>query len=141
MVDINGAKFSEDNALNVQIGGSHYKNRWVQPIELSMLNGLNACQHSIVKYLTRKKHQDDLKKAAHFCELWLAVVEKYTLHFPRPNQLHAEVVAYTQANDMTTEETMILELILCYPNSINILQARDMLLLMDKQRREGDAPE
>ena len=127
----------EPNALELQVGGSHYKNKGMQPVEFSMLNGVNACQHSIVKYLTRNKHIDDLKKAAHFCELWLAVANKYELRFPDPNRLHDEVAEYTEANSMSTAEIIILELILCYPSPANIMQARDMLLLLDEQRRDS----
>ena len=57
------------NPLIAQEGGGHYKNRGIQPIEYSEANNLGACQHSIVKYITR--HQDkngieDLSKIIHF---------------------------------------------------------------------------
>lgn len=57
------------NPLVAQEGGNHYKDRGIQPIEYSMANNLNACQHSVVKYVTR--HQDkngveDLGKIIHF---------------------------------------------------------------------------
>ena len=57
------------NPLIAQEGGGHYKNRGIQPIEYSEANNLGACQHSVVKYITR--HQDkngveDLGKIIHF---------------------------------------------------------------------------
>ena len=57
------------NPLFTQEGGGHYKNRGIQPIEYSEANNLGACQHSVVKYITR--HQDkngieDLSKIIHF---------------------------------------------------------------------------
>ena len=57
------------NPLVAQEGGGHYKNRGIQPIEYSEANNLGACQHSVVKYITR--HQDkngieDLSKIIHF---------------------------------------------------------------------------
>ena len=57
------------NPLIAQEGGGHYKNRGIQPIEYSEANNLGACQHSVVKYITR--HQDkngieDLSKIIHF---------------------------------------------------------------------------
>ena len=57
------------NPLLAQEGGNHYKDRGIQPIEYSIANNLNACQHSVVKYITR--HQDkngveDLGKIIHF---------------------------------------------------------------------------
>lgn len=68
-----GVKYDSDkqtyNPLVAQEGGGHYKNRGIQPIEYSEANNLGACQHSIVKYITR--HQDkngveDLSKIIHF---------------------------------------------------------------------------
>ena len=61
-----------DNPMDRQIGGSHYKDMAIQPIEFSMKNGLNACQHSIIKYICRYKQKngkEDLLKAKHFIEL------------------------------------------------------------------------
>jgi len=50
----------------VQIGGDHYKKMKIQPLEFSMANGLNACEHSVVKYVSRhrdKNGRQDLEKA------------------------------------------------------------------------------
>ncbi len=57
------------NPLIAQEGGGHYKDRGIQPLEYSEANNLGACQHSVVKYITR--HQDkngieDLSKIIHF---------------------------------------------------------------------------
>ena len=55
-------------ALDKQIGGSHYKNYAVQPVEYAMLNNLNYCQANAIKYTTRYKDKnglEDLLKAAH----------------------------------------------------------------------------
>lgn len=58
---------------NTQIGGSHYKGLAIQPMRYSMKNGLNACQHTAIKYVTRYKDKgtpiEDLKKAIHCIEL------------------------------------------------------------------------
>jgi hypothetical protein len=58
--------------LQTQIGGSHYVKLKIQPMEYSMANNLNACQHTIVKYVTRYKDKngiEDLKKARHTIDL------------------------------------------------------------------------
>ncbi|MFA0812206.1 hypothetical protein [Microbulbifer epialgicus] len=65
-------------AYVVQEGGSHYKKLAIQPMQYSMANGLDACQHTIVKYVTR--HEDkagiaDLRKARHTLEI--LAQEKY----------------------------------------------------------------
>lgn len=70
LVLVNGKEESKPyNPLIAQEGGAHYKNRGIQPIEYSEANNLGACQHSVVKYITR--HQDkngieDLSKIIHF---------------------------------------------------------------------------
>ena len=59
-------------AINEQIGGDHYKHMPIQPMEYSMKNNLNACQHTVVKYVTRYKvkgGKQDLLKAIHCIEL------------------------------------------------------------------------
>lgn len=56
------------NALNTQVGGNHYTKLKIQPMEYSMANNLDACQHTIIKYVTRfrdKNGIEDLEKAKH----------------------------------------------------------------------------
>ena len=65
-------------ALDVQVGGDHYKILKIQPMEYSMANGLNACQHTIIKYVTRyasKNGVEDLKKARHTIDLLIDFLE------------------------------------------------------------------
>lgn len=55
-----------------QIGGDHYAKLAIQPMRYSMANGLNALQHTIIKYVTRYKDKggiEDLRKAAHSVEM------------------------------------------------------------------------
>ena len=69
----------ENNAWNSQIGGNHYKELKIQPMEFSMANNLNALQHTIIKYITRYKDKngiEDIKKAIHCCQLLLEYEEK-----------------------------------------------------------------
>jgi len=56
------------SAFDDQVGGSHYKDLAIQPMEYSMLNGLDACQHTAIKYITRFRQKGgiaDLEKAIH----------------------------------------------------------------------------
>lgn len=58
--------------LNKQVGGSHYKDYTIQPIEYAMANNLNACQANVVKYVTRYKDKggvEDLFKAKHYIDM------------------------------------------------------------------------
>ena len=60
------------SALNTQHGGDHYKKLAIQPMEYSMANGLYACQHTVIKYVTRFRDKggiDDLHKAIHCIEM------------------------------------------------------------------------
>jgi hypothetical protein len=62
----------KQSALNTQVGGDHYKKMPIQPMEFSMANGLDACQHSVVKYVTRFRTKGglaDLEKAKHVLDM------------------------------------------------------------------------
>ena len=60
------------SALEKQIGGDHYRKLKIQPMEYSMANGLDPCQHTIIKYVTRFRDKGgiaDLEKAKHTIDL------------------------------------------------------------------------
>ena len=62
------------NPYDHQEGGSHYKGMAIQPMQFSMANGLDACTHTAIKYLVRKKgdkakRAEDLRKAIHCIQL------------------------------------------------------------------------
>jgi hypothetical protein len=62
------------NPLDVQVGGGHYKDMKIQPIEFITLNNLSFLQGNVIKYVTRYKHKngvEDLKKARHYIDLIL----------------------------------------------------------------------
>lgn len=62
-----------------QVGGSHYKDRAIQPVEYMMSNELGYVEGAVVKYVTRWKYKggvEDLKKAKHFLELLINFVER-----------------------------------------------------------------
>lgn len=59
-------------SLDTQIGGNHYKDMPIQPIEFAMKNRLNPCQTKIIKYVCRypsKNGKEDLLKAKHIIDL------------------------------------------------------------------------
>ncbi len=66
----------KSNALATQVGGNHYKSMAIQPMEYSMVNNLNACQHTAIKYITRykmKNGKQDIEKAIHTLQLLLEI--------------------------------------------------------------------
>jgi hypothetical protein len=55
-----------------QIGGSHYKDCAIQPIDYIVKNNLDFLEGNVVKYITRWREKggiEDLKKAKHYLEL------------------------------------------------------------------------
>ncbi|MDF1690525.1 MAG: DUF3310 domain-containing protein [Cycloclasticus sp.] len=59
------------SAKDYQIGGSHYKEKGIQPIEYIMANKLSFCEGNVIKYVSRwrdKNGIDDLLKAKHYLE-------------------------------------------------------------------------
>ena len=68
------------SALNVQVGGDHYKGKAIQPIEYISANNLNFCEGSIVKYITRWRDKGgvkDLEKIKHYVDLLIEMESKY----------------------------------------------------------------
>ena len=60
------------SALNKQVGGSHYRDKGIQPIIYIHANELGFCEGNVVKYVTRWRDKNgvaDLKKAIHYLEL------------------------------------------------------------------------
>jgi hypothetical protein len=65
-------------ASSRQVGGDHYLNMKIKPLEFSMANNLNAAQHTAIKYICRTKNNriEDIDKAIHTLELWREMVMK-----------------------------------------------------------------
>lgn len=58
--------------LETQIGGSHYKDMNIQPLEFIMANKLPYCEANIIKYVCRYKSKNgiqDLNKARHYLDI------------------------------------------------------------------------
>lgn len=66
------------SALNMQVGGSHYRDKGIQPIIYIHANNLGFCEGNVVKYVTRWREKNgvaDLKKAIHYLELLIELNE------------------------------------------------------------------
>ena len=60
------------SALNTQVGGLHYKNLKIQPVEYVHANNIGYFEGSVIKYVTRWRNKNgiaDLQKAKHFIDL------------------------------------------------------------------------
>ena len=65
----------QGNVYKQQTGGSHYQKLKITPIEYAMANNLNACEFSVVKYISRhrwKNGKEDLLKAKDFIDMLIA---------------------------------------------------------------------
>lgn len=67
------------SALDEQIGGDHYKDCPIQPVDYIHANGLGFCEGCVIKYVTRYKQKngiEDLKKARHYIDLLIELINK-----------------------------------------------------------------
>ena len=60
------------SSLSSQVGGSHYKEFKIQPVEFCFLNNIPYLESTAIKYLCRWRRKngiEDLLKAKHFIDL------------------------------------------------------------------------
>lgn len=72
---------TEMTARDSQVGGAHYKTLKIQPFEYSLANGLDACQHTAIKYITRFREKGgvkDLEKAIHTIQFLIEHERKHS---------------------------------------------------------------
>jgi hypothetical protein len=70
------------SALQQQVGGDHYRDKGIQPIEYIHANNLGFCEGNVVKYVTRWKDkggEDDRRKAIHYLELLIQLETEQSL--------------------------------------------------------------
>lgn len=70
-----------NNPLETQIGGTHYINCKIQPVEYIAANNLNFLEGCIVKRITRyksKNKDEDIRKIIHEAKLILHFDYNYT---------------------------------------------------------------
>ena len=85
------------SALDIQIGGSHYKDCVIQPVEYSTKNGLGFIEGSVVKYISRHnketgKGRQDLEKIKHYIDLLIEL--QYPDSPKEPEHARAQKVLY-----------------------------------------------
>ena len=63
---------NKESALKSEVGGNHYKEFRIQPIEFIERNNLGFSVGNVIKYMCRYKHKngkEDLLKARHYIDL------------------------------------------------------------------------
>ena len=71
---------AKPNPLDVQVAGSHYKDKAIQPVEYIAANKLNFLEGCIVKRITRWRDKDgfkDLHKIKHEVDLLIEMETRY----------------------------------------------------------------
>lgn len=60
------------SSLDIQVGGNHYKEMAIQPIEFIMKNNIGFMEGNAIKYISRWRSKggvEDLKKARHYLDM------------------------------------------------------------------------
>lgn len=63
---------TDKSALDVQVGGNHYKGFAIQPVEFIHKNNIPYIEGCAIKYLCRWREKNgiqDLKKARHYIDM------------------------------------------------------------------------
>lgn len=98
-----------NNPLNTQVGGSHYKDCKIQPIEFIHANKLDFIQGNIVKYVSRHKRKnkdEDIKKIIHYALLSLSLDYGYDsemINNTLKNFIHEKEIVCKSANNRETD--------------------------------------
>ena len=74
---------SEESALDVQVGGGHYKDYKIQPVEFIHANNIPFIEGNCIKYLCRWREKggaQDLEKVIHYIGLLLELEQKHGNH-------------------------------------------------------------
>lgn len=66
------ARDPNGSPLSIQVGGGHYKDMKIQPVEYIHGNGIGFIEGSVIKYVSRWRSKgglEDLRKARHFLDM------------------------------------------------------------------------
>lgn len=69
----------QKGALDVQVGGGHYKDMAIQPVEYIHKNKIGFIEGAVIKYVSRWRSKNgiqDLEKARHFIDLLIELESK-----------------------------------------------------------------
>ncbi len=69
----------QERPLDRQVGGKHYKDMKIQPVEFILANDLGFCEGNIIKYTCRYKQKggvEDLEKVIHYAQMLIDKVKE-----------------------------------------------------------------
>ena len=96
----------KENALQVQVGGDHYKNRAMQPIELITKTRCTFIQGCIWKYITRYKEKngrEDIQKCIHYAQLAIQLKDNGQLGYRKLDIVRE----YCKVNNLSKEQEAV----------------------------------
>ena len=70
----------KENPLDVQVGGGHYKDMKIQPVEFIHANNIPYFEGNVIKYVSRWRSKNgiaDLEKAKHYIDLLIELETRY----------------------------------------------------------------
>ena len=94
-----------------EIGGTHYADMPIEPIELIEAFNLNFIQGSIIKYISRYKAKNgvqDLEKALHYCKMGTKSFDRVDDFIDYKGKNKLIVKMYCILNNLSDIENMII---------------------------------
>lgn len=73
------ATSNTNSPLGTQVGGKHYKDCAIQPVEYIYANNIGYFEGNVIKYVTRWKDKGgiaDLEKAKHYIDLLIELSQR-----------------------------------------------------------------
>ena len=93
------------SALNEQPGGSHYKDKAIQPVQYIHANGIGYCEGNVIKYVSRWREKNglqDLLKARHYIDLLIELEGLEKAEFGQQNTIDCRTDEQKQRPDIKT---------------------------------------
>lgn len=93
------------SALNEQPGGSHYKDKAIQPVQYIHANRIGYCEGNVIKYVSRWREKNglqDLLKARHYIDLLIELEGLEKSEFGQQNTIDYRSAEQKGFNDPRT---------------------------------------
>ncbi len=70
------ADVTQPSAFSEQIGGSHYKDMPIQPLEYIMANGIPFAEGNVIKYVSRWRKKNGLQDLEKSLDMLKKIIEQ-----------------------------------------------------------------
>lgn len=70
------ADVTQTSAFSEQIGGSHYKDMPIQPLEYIMANGIPFAEGNVIKYVSRWRKKNGLQDLEKSLDMLKKIIEQ-----------------------------------------------------------------